>query len=147
MVKLEMVFYKTGYTRIPRVVSITGAYKHWDNNAQSFISPPQRIPQKEPTAARPQRQVHVRRRAMGKRESQLLCTAMSRLPQIQDRGEREKGSQGADRPPTHQCPHRILRKPRKIQERQTSQRTLLLPVCIYSFALTSLFPVFIVAAW
>lgn len=25
MVKLEMIFYKTGYTRIPRVVSITGA--------------------------------------------------------------------------------------------------------------------------
>lgn len=38
MVKLEMVFYKTGYTRIPRVVTITGAYKHWDNDAQSFTS-------------------------------------------------------------------------------------------------------------
>ena len=31
MVKLEMIFYKTGYTRIPRVVSITGAYKCWNN--------------------------------------------------------------------------------------------------------------------
>lgn len=38
MVKLEMVFYKTDYNRIPRVVNITGAYKHWDNNAQSFTS-------------------------------------------------------------------------------------------------------------
>lgn len=38
MVKLEMVFYKTGYTRIPRVVNITGAYKHWDNETQSFAT-------------------------------------------------------------------------------------------------------------
>lgn len=38
MVKLEMVFYKTGYTRIPRVVNITGAYKHWDNDTQSFAT-------------------------------------------------------------------------------------------------------------
>lgn len=30
MVKLEMIFYKTGYTRIPRVVNITGAYKCWN---------------------------------------------------------------------------------------------------------------------
>lgn len=38
MVKLEMIFYKTGYTRIPRVVNITGAYKHWSNETQSFAS-------------------------------------------------------------------------------------------------------------
>ena len=38
MVKLEMIFYKTGYTRIPRVVSITGAYKCWNNEIQSFES-------------------------------------------------------------------------------------------------------------
>lgn len=38
MVKLEMVFYKTGYTHIPRVVNITGAYKHWDNETQSFAT-------------------------------------------------------------------------------------------------------------
>lgn len=38
MVKLEMIFYKTGYTRIPRVVSITGAYKCWNNETQSFES-------------------------------------------------------------------------------------------------------------
>ena len=36
MVKLEMIFYKTGYTRIPRVVSITGAYKCWNNETLSF---------------------------------------------------------------------------------------------------------------
>ena len=38
MVKLEMIFYKTGYTRIPRVVSITGAYKCWNNETLSFES-------------------------------------------------------------------------------------------------------------
>lgn len=38
MVKLEMVFYKTGYNRIPRVVNVTGAYKNWDNESQSFTS-------------------------------------------------------------------------------------------------------------
>lgn len=38
MVKLEMIFYKTGYTRIPRVVSITGAYKCRNNETQSFES-------------------------------------------------------------------------------------------------------------
>lgn len=38
MVKLEMVFYKTGYNRIPRVVNVTGAYKNWDNDAQSFAT-------------------------------------------------------------------------------------------------------------
>lgn len=38
MVKLEMVFYKTGYTRLPRVVNITGAFKNWDEETQSFNS-------------------------------------------------------------------------------------------------------------
>lgn len=33
-----MIFYKTGYTRIPRVVNITGAYKYWNNETQSFES-------------------------------------------------------------------------------------------------------------
>lgn len=51
MVKLEMIFYKTGYTRIPRVVSITGAYKCWNNETLSFEIRFQRIPQEKPTAA------------------------------------------------------------------------------------------------
>lgn len=38
MVKLEMIFYKTGYTRIPRVVSITGSYKCRNNETQNFES-------------------------------------------------------------------------------------------------------------
>ena len=81
----------------------------------------QRISQKEPDAARPQRQVHVRRRAMGKREPQLLRPAMGRLFQAKGRGEREEGYQGADRAPTHQHSHRILRESREVQERQTRQ--------------------------
>lgn len=35
-VKWEMVFYKTGYTRILRVVNTSGAYKSWDQESQGF---------------------------------------------------------------------------------------------------------------
>lgn len=38
LVKLEMVFYKSGYTRVPRVINITGAYKCWNSKSQSFDS-------------------------------------------------------------------------------------------------------------
>lgn len=38
MVKLEMIFYKTGYNRVPRIVNISGAYKSWDAESQSFKS-------------------------------------------------------------------------------------------------------------
>lgn len=38
MVKLEMVFYKTGYNRIPRVADVTGACKNWDNESRNFTS-------------------------------------------------------------------------------------------------------------
>lgn len=38
LVKLEMIFYKTGYTRVPRIVNISGAYKSWDQKSQSFKS-------------------------------------------------------------------------------------------------------------
>lgn len=36
MVKLEMVFFKTGYARVPKVLNITGLMKDWDEKAQSF---------------------------------------------------------------------------------------------------------------
>lgn len=36
MVKLEMVFFKTGYARVPKVLNITGFLKDWDSNAQCF---------------------------------------------------------------------------------------------------------------
>lgn len=36
-VKLEIIFYKRGYARVPKVLSITGLYKNWDNKVQRFI--------------------------------------------------------------------------------------------------------------
>ena len=36
MVKLEMIFYKTGYTRIPRVVSITGSLQMLEQRNPEF---------------------------------------------------------------------------------------------------------------
>ncbi len=37
LVKLTMVFYKTGYNRIPKVLYITGAYSDWQKEKQYFI--------------------------------------------------------------------------------------------------------------
>ena len=36
MVKLEMIFFKTGYARVPKVINITGLLKDWDVKSQSF---------------------------------------------------------------------------------------------------------------
>lgn len=36
MVKLEMVFFVTGYPRVTKVINISGIYKNWDNKIQSF---------------------------------------------------------------------------------------------------------------
>ena len=36
MVKLEMIFFKTGYARVPKVLNITGLLKDWDVKSQSF---------------------------------------------------------------------------------------------------------------
>ncbi|MBF0575494.1 tyrosine-type recombinase/integrase [Dysgonomonas sp. GY617] len=38
LVKLEMVLFKTGYTRVTKVLSITGKLKEWDNKSQCFKS-------------------------------------------------------------------------------------------------------------
>lgn len=38
LVKLEMVFFKTGYARVSKVLDITGVYKDWDNETQTFKS-------------------------------------------------------------------------------------------------------------
>lgn len=38
LVKLEMIFFKTGYARVSKVLSITGPFKDWDNETQSFTS-------------------------------------------------------------------------------------------------------------
>lgn len=36
MVKLEIIFFKTGYARVPKVLNITGLLKDWDAKSQSF---------------------------------------------------------------------------------------------------------------
>lgn len=36
MVKLEMIFFKTGYARVPKVINVTGLLKDWDQKSQSF---------------------------------------------------------------------------------------------------------------
>lgn len=38
LVKLEMVFFQSGYARVSKVLDITGTYKDWDNEAQTFKS-------------------------------------------------------------------------------------------------------------
>ena len=35
MVKLEIIFFKTGYARVPKVINITGLLKDWDVKSQS----------------------------------------------------------------------------------------------------------------
>ncbi|MFI3299618.1 MAG: hypothetical protein R3Y49_07435, partial [Rikenellaceae bacterium] len=35
-VKLEMVFFKTGYPRVSKVIAITGPLKEWDAKKQQF---------------------------------------------------------------------------------------------------------------
>lgn len=36
-VKLEMVFYKRGYTRVTKVINIKGLYSDWDQKSQLFV--------------------------------------------------------------------------------------------------------------
>ena len=36
MVKLEMIFFKTGYARVPKVLNVTGLLKDWDQKSQTF---------------------------------------------------------------------------------------------------------------
>lgn len=35
-VKLEIIFFKTGYARVPKILPVTGLFKDWDNETQSF---------------------------------------------------------------------------------------------------------------
>ncbi|NDW11265.1 phage integrase SAM-like domain-containing protein, partial [Dysgonomonas sp. 520] len=36
LAKIEMILFRTGYNRTPKVLSITGLYKDWDQKTQSF---------------------------------------------------------------------------------------------------------------
>ncbi len=91
MVKLEMVFYKTGYNHIPRVADVTGACKNWDNESRSFTSSSSEYVEKnQPLPDIRGREIHIRCRAEGTRGAQFPDIAVGRLFQAQRRGEREK---------------------------------------------------------
>ena len=45
LVKLEMIFFQTGYNRVSKVLNITGPIKDWDNASQSLF-PNQAMPSK-----------------------------------------------------------------------------------------------------
>lgn len=36
MVKLSIVFYKTGCTRVPKILNITGLYSDWNSKTRQF---------------------------------------------------------------------------------------------------------------
>jgi hypothetical protein len=38
MVKVEMVFFRTGYNRVPKVLNTVGLYRDWDKESQCFIA-------------------------------------------------------------------------------------------------------------
>ena len=38
LVKLEMVFFQTGYARVSKVLEVLQGYKDWDNETQTFKS-------------------------------------------------------------------------------------------------------------
>lgn len=38
LVKLELVFFKTGYARVTKVINITGPLSDWDSRTQRFKS-------------------------------------------------------------------------------------------------------------
>ncbi|WP_165044257.1 tyrosine-type recombinase/integrase [Dysgonomonas sp. ZJ709] len=38
LVKIDMIFFKTGYARVSKVINITGLYKDWDKTTQNFTT-------------------------------------------------------------------------------------------------------------
>ena len=44
IVKLEMIFFKTGYARVPKVLNITGLLKDWDAKEQAAVRPAHQVP-------------------------------------------------------------------------------------------------------
>lgn len=37
MVKLQLIFYKSGYNRVPKTITVTGLSKSWDQKSESFV--------------------------------------------------------------------------------------------------------------
>ena len=70
MVKLEIIFFKTGYARVPKVINITGLLKDWDVKSQSF-----RVGghYQEQTAFRFANQISACRRYLGDGRQELVA--------------------------------------------------------------------------
>ena len=37
MIKLQLIFYKSGYNRVPKAIAVTGLSKNWDQKSESFV--------------------------------------------------------------------------------------------------------------
>lgn len=37
MIKLQLIFYKSGYNRVPKSITVTGLSKNWDPKSGSFV--------------------------------------------------------------------------------------------------------------
>lgn len=37
MIKLQLIFYKSGYNRVPKAITVTGLSKNWDPKSESFV--------------------------------------------------------------------------------------------------------------
>lgn len=37
MIKLQLIFYKSGYNRVPKAINVTGLSKNWDPKSESFV--------------------------------------------------------------------------------------------------------------
>lgn len=72
MVKLEIIFFKTGYARVPKVINITGLLKDWDVKSQSFRVGSAEANQ-EQTAFRFANQISACRRYLGDGRQELVA--------------------------------------------------------------------------
>ena len=73
MVKLEIIFFKTGYARVPKVINITGLLKDWDVKSQSFRVWKCGGHYQEQTAFRFANQISACRRYLGDGRQELVA--------------------------------------------------------------------------
>ena len=74
MVKLEIIFFKTGYARVPKVINITGLLKDWDVKSQSFrVGSEGGGHYQEQTAFRFANQISACRRYLGDGRQELVA--------------------------------------------------------------------------
>lgn len=70
-VRVEMVFFKTGFSRVPKVFNITGEAKRWDSAAQLFKGNDSQTVQKNELILKEKKKVFRRCGAMGIRKNKL----------------------------------------------------------------------------